>query len=348
MQRALLSFILLFPLCTLAQRTANGTFAISRIAISPLASALGGSQVASYNTDINQLANNPGLFDSTLHQAASLGYLNYLTGLNQASLAYGHLIDSIGLVSGYLRYFDYGTFQETDVSGNEIGQFKAADYEIGVSLTRVYDHRFSYGVTLKQYFSSMYQYFAYGVALDVGGFYHNDKGFAAGLTIDDIGVKLVDYTGASNQALPFSMNVGMSKKFSKAPLRFGLQYNHLEQWDLAASDLDALGNVRVDLLTGTQQRRVVTVDNLARHLAVTAAFVPSETFNLMIGYDFRKQLELGTTERPGLVGFSFGAFAKIKRFGLQYAISSYHLGGTSNHVAITTNLAEWRTKKTAP
>lgn len=348
MPRFFLVVILLFPLSLFAQRTANGTFAVSRIAIAPLSSALAGSQIASYADDVNQLAVNPGFYDEEVHQDVSLGYLNYLAGINQASLAYAHVWDSVGIVSGYLRYFDYGTFQETNESGAELGEFKAADYELGINFSRPYGDRLSYGATFKQYFSSMYQYFAYGVALDLGAYYHSDGGFAAGLVVDDIGWKMVDYTGASNELLPVSVNIAVAKSFDKAPLRFGLQYNHLEQWDLGASDANALNDLRIDPLTGEEERRVFTADNLARHLALSVAFTPSDAFNLMVGYDFRKRLELAISERPGLVGFSLGARVHIKRFGLQYAITSYHLGGASNHLAITTNLEEWRTKKAAP
>jgi len=38
---------------------------------------------------------------------------------------------------------------------------------------------------------------------------------------------------------------------------------------------------------------------------------------------------------------------KVKRFGIQYCITSYHLSGTSNHFGITTNLNEWYSKRKA-
>ncbi|MEZ4721822.1 MAG: type IX secretion system protein PorQ [Flavobacteriales bacterium] len=330
-----------------AQKANNGTFAISKVAVSPLSASLGGSQIASFAGDVNQLVVNPALLDSSVSQQLSLGYLNYLADINQATVSYAQIIDSVGLVSGYFRYFDYGVFTERDEVGNQLGQFKIADYEVGFSFTRPYSDRISYGVTLKQYFSGSYQYFAYGVAADAGAYYHSqDNGFTAGLTLDDIGAKLVDYADDGISAMSPSLNVGITKKFSKAPLRFGFQYNNLQKWDLAENDADRVSILETDPLTGEVSRKKLTLDNLARHLCVSATILPTDNFNLMIGYNFRRRLELSIGERAGMVGFSFGAMVKIKRFTIQYGLSSYHLNGTSNQIALTTNINQWYRKTT--
>lgn len=326
----------------------QASFSFTEMPISIVSAAFGGSQVAAWRGDINQTTDNPAFLDSNLDQSVSLSYLNYLAGINQAAVTYGKMFDSLGFGSAYLRYFDYGTFQEIDETGIELGQFKSADYELGVSFARSYSERLSYGLTFKQVFSSMYNYFAYGAAFDLGGYYSSKSGnFQAGLTLDNLGMKLVDYTGSSNEFFPASLNLAVAKKFENAPLLFSVQYNNLERWDLAESDADAALNIVVDELTGESSRRVFTLDNFARHLSGAVAFVPSEKFNLMLGYNFRRRLELATTERPGLVGFSFGANVRVKRFGIQYAITSYHLGGASNHFGISTNLNEWYSKRVA-
>ena len=156
--------------------TTSGIFAVSKIAVSPVSAALGGSQIATYAGDVNQLTVNPALLDSSLDESVSLGYLNYLTDINQASVAYSRMIDSVGFVSGYLRYMDYGVFTETDEIGNEIGSYKSSDYEVGLSFTKAYSSHLSYGVTLKQIYSGFYNYSGYGVALDFGGYYYSDNG----------------------------------------------------------------------------------------------------------------------------------------------------------------------------
>lgn len=326
----------------------RSVFSFTQVPVSPITAALGGSQVAAFRSDVAQAVDNPAFLDSAMHEGVSLSYLNYLSSINQASVAYAHRFDSIGFGSAYLRYLDYGSFQEIDENGIDVGQFRAVDYELGVSLARQYRPGIYYGATLKQVFSNMYRYFAYGVALDLGAYYQSKDGtLTLGLTADDIGLRLVDYTTNGTEWFPFSINAAISKKFAEAPLALNLQYSDIQKWDLASADQDALDNVQPDPLTGEVKRSVLTFDNLARHLSASVLFVPSEKFNLLLGYNFRRRLELGFQERPALVGFSFGAQVRVKRFGIQYAITSYHLGGTSNHLAITTNLGQWYQRRTA-
>ncbi len=347
MKRFLLAVFVFLPWVVLAQ-PGRSAFSFTQVPISPLASALSGSQVATYLGDVAQTVDNPAFIDSAMHGGASLSYLNYLSTINQASLAYAHRFDSLGFGSAYLRYFDYGTFQEIDETGIELGQFKAVDYELGVSFARSYKHGITYGATFKQVFSNMYRYFAYGAAIDLGAHYTSKSGnLMLGLTADDIGLKLIDYTAGHHEWFPYSLNFGITKKFAKAPLVFAFQYSDVQQWDLAAVDQDAIDDVKTDPLTGKDERSVFTLDNFARHLSASMLFVPNEKFNLFLGYNFRRRLELATSERPALVGFSFGAQVKVKRFGIQYCITSYHLSGTSNHFGITTNLNEWYSKRKA-
>jgi hypothetical protein len=329
-------------------QTGTGNFSFTQIPVSPLSAAMGGFQVAGFRGDVAQITDNPAFIDSAMHQSVSLSYLNYLSTINQASLAYAHRFDSLGFGSVYLRYLDYGTFQEYDETGVGLGEFTAVDYELGLSFARNYAKGFTYGATLKQVFSNMYRYFAYGVAVDLGGYYTSpSKNLSIGLTVDDVGMKLVDYTSGSNEWFPWSVNLGVTKKFAEAPLVFGFQYSDIQQWDLAQVDQNAIDDVVVDELTAEVTRPVVTLDNFARHLSANVMFVPSEKFNLFLGYNFRRRLELSIAERPALVGFSFGAQIKIKRFGIQYGITNYHLNGTSNHIGITTNLNAWYSRKTA-
>ncbi len=106
--------VFVFGVMTGIAQNGNSAFAFTQIPISVVSAALGGSQVATWRGDVNQVSDNPAFIDSSLHQSVSLNYLNYLTTINQASIAYSRMFDSIGFGSMYLRYFDYGTFQGYD------------------------------------------------------------------------------------------------------------------------------------------------------------------------------------------------------------------------------------------
>lgn len=337
------SIVILFSLSIspILAQNANEGFGFKQIPVSTTSAAMGGNQIAAYATDVNQLTANPAFFDSTLNQSVSLSYLNYLTDINQTSLSYAHLTDSFGLISCYFRYLDYGGFTETDEFGNELGEFRSAEYELGVSLTRAYSDRIYYGITLKQLYSNLYRSFAMGLAADFGAYYIDENGLQMGLTLDNIGGRLVDYNRGGASAFRPSLNFGISKKFDKAPLMLSAQYNNLETWDLAKTDANSAASTTRDALTGETERRVLTADNLARHIALSVAFVPSDKFNIVAGFDFRRRLELASAQRPGMVGFSLGTQIKIKRFQLQYALVSYNINGASNHLALSTNLNNW-------
>jgi len=337
--------ILLFSPILLLAQSSSKNFSFSEISVSPLTTAQGVNHTASGVTDVLQTFANPAFSDSTVDNNLHFAYLNYLTDINQTSLAYAKMVDSFGLVSGYFRYLDYGTFQETDEVGNELGEFKTSEYEIGVSVSKNYRQNFYYGGTFKQMFSSFYSNSAYGLALDIGGYYQGENGLQLGITLDDIGFRVIEFNNGQAGLFRPSINIGASKKFSKAPIILGLQYNNIETWDLASSDIDQSDNLIVDQLTGVSKRRTLTFDNFARHLNLNAIIAPSDKFNLIVGFDFRRRLELAANQRPALVGFSFGIQAKIKKFNLQYGVSSYHLNGAINHLALSTNLNEWHLKK---
>lgn len=89
----------LFASVTYSQ-TGTGYFGFSNVPISATSAGLGGTNLSSYGDDVNQVTHNPALLDSSTIGAVSLSYLNYLTDINQASVAYAHLLDSIGIVSG--------------------------------------------------------------------------------------------------------------------------------------------------------------------------------------------------------------------------------------------------------
>ena len=341
-----ISFLLsLIPLVFFGQ-SGSSNFTFCNISNSPLITAQGGSAVASGISDVFQPASNPAFADSSIDNNIQFSYLNYLTNINQTSLGYAKVIDSIGIVSGYFRYIDYGAFQETNEVGEELGEFRSSEYEMGVNISRDYKGNLFCGATIKNLFSSFYQNFAYGVAADVGAYYQSNNGLRIGATIDDLGLRLIDFNNQGSSLMRPSINFGISKKFAKAPLTFGIQYNNLETWDLASNDIDQSDNIMVDQLTGETKRRTVTFDNFARHLSLSAIISPSEKFAIVGGFNFRRRLELAAAQRPALVGFSFGLQAKVKRFTIQYGVASYQLNGTINHLALATNLNEWYKKRT--
>lgn len=338
------SIISLVAIAAIAPAQSND-FSFSSIPVSNAVSAIGGNQVAIQQRDVVELTANPAFIDSAYHRQAAINYLNYLADINQAGLAYAQLIDSAVLFNAYGRYLNFGTFTETDEVGNELGQFSIAGFEIGAGLSKSLSDRLSIGATWKHLIADQYLNTSIASAIDFGVRYELPAGLAMGATLDDLGFIYLNAGKIDLIGFSPSLNFGLSKKFSKAPLMLALQYNRLNEWDLAKYDLDEQGNVNVDPFTGEQTRRIITFNNLARHLILSAVFAPSEKFRIMGGFNVRRRLELAAPQRPALVGFSLGTQIRVRRFTLMYTIASYHLNGASNYLGIATNLNDWNAKK---
>src|SRR5690606_37289409 len=131
-----------------------------------------------------------------------------------------------------IKYVDYGTFQETDVIGNNLGEFTAGEYAFVASYGRELDSNFSVGANLKFIYSALVDYYSTGAAVDLAATYRNlDNGFTAAFLIKNIGTQLTTYA-VERENLPFELQLGISKRFENVPVRLGLIAHNLNNWDL--------------------------------------------------------------------------------------------------------------------
>ncbi|GAB4376501.1 MAG: hypothetical protein Kow0075_03680 [Salibacteraceae bacterium] len=302
---------------------------------------MGNSQVASYAGDVNRFSDNPALFDSTASDALGFTYTNLPGAINQAYAAYARIIDSFGIVSGHVRYIGYGTFTETDETGAELGTFTVSDLEVAVNYTRPLGRGLYAGASVKHFLSNYYRFNQAAIATDFGLFYMANDNLQLGFVADNIGMRYHATTGSDLMVMKPSFHIALSNKLAKAPLRFGVQYNHLEQFDLGRNDLDALNIVDVDPLTKETRRKVFTAQNILRHFSVSAIFEPTVNFNILLGYDFRRRFEHAIALKPGMSGMSAGFVVKLNRFTLQYAIVAHQLRTSANYLSITTKFTDW-------
>ena len=74
-------------------------------------------------------------------------------------------------------------------------------------------------------------------------------------------------------------------------------------------------------------------------------FGKKENFRLRFAYNHFRKKDLSVRNIRSLAGFSGGFGFKIKRFRFSYGIGIYHLGGSTNHLSISTNLKEFSRSK---
>lgn len=318
--------LILFPLTLFSQSGGESTYQFLNNPISARSAGLGGKVISLKNGDLGAVEDNPALLDSNLVKNLSLNYINFISDINYGYVGYANTIKKWGVVSAGLQYMNYGDFIRADHTGNQLGEFTAAEYALNVSYAKQFDSTFSVGSTLKHIFSDLDSYQSFGVAIDMGGYYRARNGlFSAGLVFSNIGSQLVTYTENNKERLPFRIDLGITQKLGHAPLRLSFTARNLES-------------------IGTLDGIEFSSNNLLNHVVIGVEILPSDNFFVVIGYNQKRRQDLKIDSKPGLSGISFGAGLKISKFSISFSRATYHLGGASGHLTVTTNLSHFKRK----
>ncbi len=352
MKKVIFIFLLFSSFIATAQIGGTNTYEFLNIPISARVAGLGGNVIAVYDNDPTLSLGNPSLLNPEMNGMLTFSYLNYFADINHGFVSYVRDFKKAGTFSAGIRYLNYGTFLETDEGGNELGNFTAAEYAFVLGWGKSIDSLFSVGANLKPIYSSLYTYNSAGIAFDVSGTYHNkQKGFVASVVLKNIGAQLSPYVeGGDKEPLPFEIQAGISKKFKHVPFRFSLDAIQLQNWNLAYNDSIVATNTNEGLTDEEKDERNKTslLSEAFRHLVIGGEIVPSKSFMLRFGFNYKRRVELAHDNKPGLIGFSWGVGFRIKKFHISYGSAKYHMAGPSNHFTVTTNLSEYYRKGNAP
>lgn len=310
--------------------------------------ALGGQNISLYDDDLNVVFHNPSILSSEMSNQMVLNYVNYFAGVNYGYAAYSWQNQKPYNMGAGIHYVYYGEFIEADASGIQTGTFRAADYAFNLFYSRlILDSLLSVGVNVKPLYSDLESYTSLGIAVDVGVSYYNpDRLLGAALVIKNTGMQLKKYYPAqTRESLPFEIQFGITKRLSHAPFRISVTGQQLQTWDLSYQTEEEIEEEESETLLGTTSSETPVADfgdNLLRHIILGVEFVPSENFNVMLGYNYKRRSELAIDDKVGMVGFSWGFGIKVRKFHINYGRSSYHLARGTNHFSITTNLSSFK------
>jgi hypothetical protein len=324
-----------------AQVGGENTYDFLKLTSSARIAALGGEQIAVKDNDPFLGFNNPSLLNEEMDQKVALTYQAYLADIGQGFASYTTHIDSLGTFSAGIKYIDYGKFTERDNIGNDVGEFTAGEYAFVIGYGRELDSNYSIGANIKTIYSSFYDYTSVGLALDLGATYTSSKtGLTLALLAKNIGSQLSSYTD-EKEALPFEVQMGLTKRFKRVPLRVGLVAHQLQQWDLTYENPALISNS--DLLGEGEdnQNKDGFFENLGRHLILNAEFLVTENFNIRFGYNYLRRAELKIDEKLGSVGISWGFGMRISKFHLSYGRAAYHQAGATNTFSVSTRLSDF-------
>lgn len=316
----------LFP-----QTGGNHVYDFLNLTHSSLVTSLGGTNVSLAAGDLNLAYHNPALLNSQMDKSLVIDYVNYFAGINYGMTMYSRTFPSIGNFAAGLTYLNYGSFKETDESGNITGTFSAAEYAFSLIYSRNIDSVFTVGVNLKPILSHLEKYTSFGAAIDIGAAYQSRNNlFSAGLVIKNTGMQITTYTGEAREKLPFEIQAGVSQKLAHAPFRFSLTLRHLEKFDLTYN----WDNNSAPSSGTTTTKKSEFGENILRHMIFGTELIPLKNFYLSAGYNYQRRRELQIDSRASIVGFSWGFGINTSFLSLGFGRATYHLAGSSNNLSL--------------
>jgi hypothetical protein len=309
------------------------------------AAALGGSAIVTPAEDVSLMVYNPGQLFSTIDKQFSVSYVGYASDISYSDFVYAQKSKRFGMIGGYVHNANYGTFVQTDLAGNILGEFKASDNAIGLTWAKHLDSTLNLGVSVKGVFSNLgLGNTSNALAADAGINYHlARKNFSAAFVIRNFGAQLKKFDGGSKERLPLQIQLGVSKKLKNAPFRFSLIGQQLQRYDLSYLNPNENG---IDPLTGEVKVQKITASNkIMHHVIVNVEVLFTKNFNLRLGYNLLRRNELTLTEKKGLSGFSMGLGLKISALQISFAKTLYMPYEGSNHITISGNLSDFKKRK---
>ena len=339
----LLAMILGFNEPCFAQLGGSTSFDFLNLPSNARSIALGGQNITSSGQDVNMLVANPALLVDSTVDKLSFSYYPYYADAKSTQVAYAKELKKLGTWGVSIQNISYGDFDQTNSSGQVVGTFKASDFALTIAHARKLGH-FAMGASLKVVQSSIETYSAAGLLLDIGSvFIHPEKDLKFGLTIKNLGFALSTFTSSQDYEMPLDIQLGLTFKPEKMPLRFSVTAHQLQQFDIAFDDPS--DDDKVDALGNPLDEKASFADKLARHFTLGGEFVFSKNLNFRVGYNFLKRRELALDSRQGMVGFSFGFMMRIKRLEVAYARNTQFIGGGVNAFTVTLNTQELFKKK---
>jgi hypothetical protein len=344
MKRALLSLSSLVLLCTaFAQLGGNSSYLVTELPSSARVSALGGKFISVWDDDIDLAYLNPALLDSTDAGQVSLNYGSLFAGSANAFASYGVHRPGLATFAATLQYLGYGDFSQRDEFNTDLGTFNASEFVLTFGAGRQIDSLFRVGANVKFIQSQLETYTSSAAAIDVAGTYRSkNKDFMMALVFRNMGYALTTYTEGQREKLPFSIDLGLTKRLSKSPLRLTMTFADLQKWDLSYIDPADIG--RIDPLTGEEIpiEEADVAEKILLHVHGGMEFLLGENFHLRLGYDFRRRNELSINDRPGGSGLSWGLGLKLSKFRLSYGRVIYNQAGVTNHLGLAMRLSDFR------
>ncbi|MBO4653983.1 MAG: type IX secretion system protein PorQ [Bacteroidales bacterium] len=335
--------LMLFSTGLLAQSNGNYVYNFLSLNYSSRIAGLGSNLISVYDEDPSIIMTNPSLIGKRHHTSLVMNFTNYFKGSNYVSALYSHSFEKIGSFAFEMRYVGYGRFVETDVTGQEIGTFRAGDLAAIVGWGRELGKGFSVGASLKMIYCGYADYNSFGIAADVAGTYYNEKKrLSVSLLFKNMGSELKPFTPGNFEKLPFDIQLAFSQRFAHIPVRYHISLHSLYKWNMAYTGTDNPLYSK-DAISGEVQTpsKVATFfDNMFRHLVVGIEIIPVKYLSLYFAYNHNIHQEMKIPQKRSFAGFSYGFMINIRSIQVGFSRNHYAVGAVPNNLTFSMNIEE--------
>lgn len=304
---------------------------------SPRQAALGGKVISFRDDDTNLVLFNPASLNENMNNKLTANYSNYLGEVTYGTATYAKSFGTKSrMFSIGLTYVNYGDFDGYDQIGQRTDNFGASEAALAVGYAyKLPSCNVYFGGNLKLITSSFENYSSHGIATDLGMIYIDDQeNLNFSVAVRNAGIQIKTYSGFKEK-LPLEILVGVSKDLKNIPVRWHLTLENLQQWNIAFQN----PNRAVASIEGeTEPEKVSFLNNIGRHVIIGAELFPKKSFNVRLGYNFRRAEELSIVDQRNFSGVCLGFGLKINKLKFNYSYSRYTLAANTSLFGLTINL----------
>jgi hypothetical protein len=332
----LFSIFFLFGFVSYGQIGGQSVYTFLNLVTSPRQASLGGKTITIFDADVNQAHFNPATINSEMDNHLAINYGSYFGEVTYGTASYAYTYDRhLQTFHAGVNYVNYGKFDGRDENNNPTAEFTGSEIALSVGYAyQIPNTEIRIGANAKLISSSPETYNSLGGAIDLGALYvdeANDINWA--FVIRNIGTQFTTYSG-TNEKLPLEILLGVSQELENVPIRWHLTLENLQQWDVSFSN-PVRGTNGID---GTNTpEKVSFFNNALRHVVIGAELFPQRSFNVRIGYNFRRSEELLVEQQRNFSGISVGFGLKINKLKFNYSYSRYTLASNSSLFGLTIN-----------
>jgi hypothetical protein len=320
-----------------AQVAGESVYQFLNISSSPRQLALGGKEITYFGSNVNQPLINPSSINVLMDNNFSINYSNYISDISYGSASYAYTFDNRSNTLHFgVSYIDYGNFDGYDEQGNSTNSFTGKESAISVGYsTKINNLPVYFGANIKLITSSLEQYNSLGLSSDIGFLYINDNSdLNIGFVIRNIGVQLKAYD-ENKEKLPFEVDLGFSQLLENAPLRWNITIENLQKWNIGLSNPSRIIS---DLDGNITTEKVSFLNNLFRHLIVGAEIFPENSFNVRVGYNFKRGEELKIIDQSNFSGLTFGFGMKFNKLQVNYSHAKFSSAANTSLIGMIIDL----------